>query len=421
MSTAKTCKSLIFAVLFFWTGTIIFVLKRLERPQRELSSFQASFHRPSSHGRGGPKHKLTWTPDRHPCIWVPMYHDDQGNLLRFLIFQGDFTGQGVGNHMNGLLASHLLAEEFHRIVCVSPAFRDFGLAFDAIHPLSVKWCPMVLQDWEAHLEKRKRRALNYLRPPKEYTITFMNFLNNKQVDECAIKRKLASDTAVWFLRNNHYPRWPTSNNGTVIPRHYFEQFYKPNTDLAKLLSPSPHLLVIHLRKGDGPNDFRAGLDPESLQALGDYVQGYWKGNGLTPYLVTNHVEWYEYYEHQYGWLHPQWTGVIHSVLLTGDGPSSQDLSSPSPQDSRDLQKLWMWSDWYTLYRANTVLHTLSDFSASAIHWKDPLSHSSRVIRGYNRTTQRLELAPECWRSSAVDNSIVPPLVARSEAELRHCT
>jgi hypothetical protein len=352
--------------------------------------------------------------------------------LRFLVFQGNIQGQGAGNHMNGLLAAHLLGDEFNRIVCVSPVFRDFLQAFEPIHPAAVKHCPRVFEELERYLDEKyparrererdriaKGRQPEQWRPPRENLIEMINF--NGPPNECDVQAKLASNTSVWYLRANHYPQWPSSS----IPENYFEKYYRPTKDLLKLLPNPPPKIVVHLRKEDGPRDRRKGLDEDSFKALGEYLKQY---QSPPPYLVTNHVEWYDYFA-RYNWDHPTWEKVVHSAYLTAFHSASNTMTHKLPRQARmakqsnvDKNKeqiLQLWSDWYTCLTATTVYHTFSDFSASAIRWKDSLSESSRVIRGYNATTQQLELVPEWWRRGQ-GKSTVLPLVDRPISDLLNC-
>lgn len=326
--------------------------------------------------------------------------------LKFILFQGDLRGQGVGNHMNGLLAAHLLGDEFQRVVCVSPAFAEFTLAFDPIHPLATQHCPQVIETATTQSLKKGRRR-SYSLPPKHLLLEFANYYSaahNKNLNECDLKQKLASDTPVWFLRTNMYPQWP---DATFIPNNYFDRFYQPKQILQALLPSPPPSVVVHLRKEDGPSDQRGGLDNATLQALGEYFITAMEHQ--RPFLVTNHVAFYIFFEHLQ-WRHPPWETVVHSALLNGNAFIGQTLSH------REQQKLQLWADWYTCLKADTVYHTFSDFSASAIHWQDPTSQSSRIIRGYNTTTQRLELAVEWWRQERKERAL--PLVQRTK--LHNC-
>jgi hypothetical protein len=172
-------------------------------------------------------------------------------------------------------------------------------------------------------------------------------------------------------------------------------------------------MVVHLRRGDNHRDERRGLDDASLEVLGEHIN---KESSTPPYLVTNNVEWYAYFQDKYGWRHPQWERVTHSVYSNIVSGAKSKIQQKGRLPQHQLQKmnsnsnnnytnprtrriLEMWSDWYTCLKAETVYHTFSDFSASAVHWKDPQSQASRVIRGLNDTTQQLDLVEEWWRHS----------------------
>ena len=403
------------------------------------------------------------------------------NRLKFLVFQGNIPGQGAGNLMNGLLATHWLAEEFDRIVCVSPAFEDFWLAFEPIEERTLQYCSLVMERWQDHLNKthplKPGRRHGFHRPPfnGKYSLEMINF-NAAAVNECALQDKLASDVPVWYLQANMYPRWPTTTTTTssatsattddesllLRQETYFETLYRPRAILREVLpSPLPRT-VVHLRKEDGPRDHRRGLDEPSLRALGEHLQqSSMMSVAATPYLVTNHVEYYRYFEDHFHWTHPQYDQVIHSALVDGMGvgvaastlsPQSStttksdhhhDHQLPNktqvamaippllkdPKKARTQQKLWMWSDWYVCHKATTVYHTFSDFSASAVHWNEhpasittSQSQSSRIIRGFNATTQQLDLAVEWWRQPQASRmGILPRLVDRMSSELLNCS
>jgi hypothetical protein len=73
----------------------------------------------------------------------------------------------------------------------------------------------------------------------------------------------------------------------------------------------------------------------------------------------------------------------------------------------------LWSDWYTVLRADHVYHTHSDFSLSAIHWNEI---DSKTIKGINPESGELEFSDEAWR---VDEPM-PRLVDRTGDQLKNC-
>ena len=61
--------------------------------------------------------------------------------IKFLYFLPIRVGQGTGNIISGLLAAHLLGDEFGRIVCVSSTYKEFLMAFAPINAQAVLHCP----------------------------------------------------------------------------------------------------------------------------------------------------------------------------------------------------------------------------------------------------------------------------------------
>jgi hypothetical protein len=317
--------------------------------------------------------------------WILTYEEklqaakrDFGND-RYLLFTDLKIGQGTGNIMAGLLAAHLLGDEFGRTVCVHKTYKEFHLAFEAAHPEISQNCPAIVNEipfpTADQFAGRFVRLVNFGRPP----------------DECALQKLLASDHRVILLEANTYPRW------SKVPDNYFFRFYRPRQELLQILpyQTAPHT-VVHLRAPDGEEDKRKGLDPKSLQSLGVALP-------RDTYLVCNRVEWYTSFERDFGWSHPNWHTVVHSALRITWGtrqeykdPDEGRVSWAFNQDkaTRIRQTLQMFADWYTILTAQKVYHTHSDFSVSAIHWQNI---DSRSIAGYNIAEQRLVLSEESWR------------------------
>jgi len=284
---------------------------------------------------------------------------------KYLIFVNIRYGQGSGNIIAGLLAAHLLALEYNRIVCVHNDYTEFHAAFEAIHPWAVEKCPSILKHLPNRFEKERNiQLLNYAPFPP---------------DECELQTKLASDERVLFYEGNTYPRWPR------IPDNFFFTYYQPKLELIAMLSyDQPPETVVHLRAPDGDEDRRKGLDDVTLNALGRELPH-------DTYLVTNRVEWYDKFEEEFGWSHPYWNEVFHSALLKSWG--SRDHHIGKVKRDKDLQNMQMWADWLTILNAKRVYHTHSDFSVSAIHWQNI---ESKSIRGYNSATNQLDVVEESW-------------------------
>lgn len=323
---------------------------------------------------------------------------------RFLFFSGIFGGQGTGNIVSGLLAAHLLGEEFNRTVCVLPNYQAFLSVFDPIQ--NVEKCARVLPNHSGNSP-----LSFYQEQHGEDHIQLINFI--APPDECALQEKLSSRVRILYLMGNTYPRWPS------VPDRYFFQHYRPKPVLLEALPYKvPPTTVVHLREPDSAQtDYRSGLDSASLRALQDLLP-----KGPSTYLVTNRVAYYEQFATCCQWSHPQWHTVVHSALGRQwgalDTTTANDTNKEEGQREVD-QNLQMWADWYTLLTAETVYHTHSDFSISAVHWMNNLrSHS---IVGYNATSHALETRAESW---IIDGETAPLAQRRRNAvgtsQLRLC-
>jgi hypothetical protein len=293
---------------------------------------------------------------------------------RFILFRKLERGQGAGNIMNGLLAAHLLGQEFNRTVCVEDGYTGFHVAFEAIDPFAMKYCPNIMAALMLNNEGQQSSRL----------LELVNFDDNV-VDECSLQGQLASPTIqVIEYIGNTYPRWPRIRESNFFFRHY-----RARPALLDILpyddrGEQPPSAVVHLRAPDPNEDNRRnGLDEDSLVALGAELPR------NATFLVTNNVDWYTRFEQDFGWSHSNWTSVIHSRghFAWQDGVGTY---LPAPID----QIMQLWADWYILLRAKKVYHTHSDFSSSAVHWMS--IHDSFVIEGYNTTSQRLILKREAW-------------------------
>ena len=302
------------------------------------------------------------------------------NCTRYLIFKPIIGGQGTGQAMNGLLAAHLLGDEFDRLVCVAPTYKSFHNTFQPVLPQAVQDCPTL--------------QLN----PKPKLITLINY--HSAPDECVLKDALSSDKQIVFIVGNTYPQW------REVPDNYFTRFYKPTPSLRSMLPWSePPTNVVHLRKGDRENyDSRAGLDSKTLKALGEALPS-------DTFLVANNVNWFDFFAEKYGWSHPEWRGVQHSAFRSFMSWGSRGELTEKDYSPK-LQDLQMWSDWYTILSAKKVWHTHSDFSLSAIHW---MNIESKTITGVDETGN-LQLIDEAWRRES--RSL--PLKDRSKEYLSNC-
>lgn len=289
--------------------------------------------------------------------------------------------------------------EFNRTVCVAPSYKEFHTAFDLASILVRDFCRELFRDDSQLLPERSR----------DNSIRMINF--GLTPDECKVRATLLSDHRVIYLVSNTYPRWPK------VPSNFFFRYYRARDELLSILpyAVQPEV-VVHLRQPDSHNDARLGLDEASLAALGRLLPP-------STYLVTNRVEWFDTFEKNYGWSHPDWNEVVHSALKKSWGRRHASYKSdrfikPASDWSTEQQTLMMFADWYTILKAKRVLHTHSDFSISAIHW---MNIDSRSIQGYDPQANSLILQEESW---IVDGETAP-LIERLQAgeakgDLRHC-
>jgi hypothetical protein len=336
--------------------------------------------------------------------------------VRIIVFLGDKLGmQGAGNIMLGLLGAHLLADEFRRVVCVTPAYVSFNMAFEALQNKDV--CQRLFQAYP--VDSPQYLALDQKR------LVIVNY-DSQPPDECAIQKRLSNrDEKVVFIMGNAYPRWCN------VPDNYFYRFYQPKQEILKLLPynvKKPPITVVHLRLEDGVMDKRKGLDNESLKALGELLLKS-PSSQDPPFLVTNNVLWFVFFEHYYGWMHPKYEQVVYSVRVKSWGGIRHHPTKPEDlTPNQKKQYLQLWSDWFTILTAKQVYHTHSDFSTSAVLWmgtslvaKKGAADTtnifrSRVIDGIDIETGNLRLAEEPW----IGHYPAERLVDRSADALQHC-
>jgi hypothetical protein len=292
----------------------------------------------------------------------------------FLVFLADLGGQGTGNLISGLLAAHLLGQEYHRIVCVHPMYFKFLRVFEPVQLHIQTKCN------EVH---DKYSNSDYV---SQHLVTLVNFIG--AADECDLQNTMSDTTVrVVYMSGNTYPRWP------VVPANFFLHHYQPKTVLLEALPYTVQpKVVVHLREPDEQSiDPRAGLDETSLTALGELLP-----RDHHTFLVTNRVEWYHRFEECCSWNHPPWDTITHSATDQNWGTSAQQASAAAAAvaSKKYDQNIRMWIDWYTILMAETVYHTHSDFSISAIHWMN--NRQSHSIVGYNTDTKEFETSIEYW-------------------------
>jgi hypothetical protein len=302
--------------------------------------------------------------------------EDPPSAIRFLIFRPPLEeAQGLGNVMNGLLAAHILGQEFNRTVCVSPEWSDLAVALESLTP-------------------ECRHSTLGPRTPQN-TIWLINYAK-KPNNECELKHRLEGKEAVIYFVANTYPRWPQTTPLTID----LTEYYRPTTELQAILPwTTPPKIVVHLREPDNDQDHRAGLDSPTRTALGTALPS-------DTFLVTNRVDYYQWFHERYGWQHPPWTGVRHSAI-----PNIQWTSRVTVTHAEESRQLW--ADWWTIYNANLLYHTHSDFSRSAARWRQ--SEDSFTIAGIQEDSGALIINRDIWG----DNGVLP-LSERDGITLQNC-
>lgn len=318
----------------------------------------------------------------------------------FLIYRPPLEGgQGVGNLMNGLLAAHWLGREFHCIVCVSPEWKDFHMAWESLTPE----CTNTI------LHKLPPRTLGT-------TVWILNYAPHP-VNECQVKAQLQAvvdeDDICVYLVANDYPRWPSRSS--IQQGVDWNDLYRPTLAMQQMWTRAvrpwdPTTPVVHLRAPDDDDkDHRTGLDLATRRALGERLSSHHHNSTSTPpFLVTNQVDYYTWFHEHYGWDHPSWTGVRHSALS-----NVRWTSSSSTTNNRTKDILQLWTDWWTLYRAKVIYHTNSDFSRSAARWSQ--CQDSYTIGGIDERSGTLLLTKDRWG----DENVAPLSERRTDA-LRNC-
>ena len=87
-----------------------------------------------------------------------------------------------------------------------------------------------------------------------------------------------------------------------------------------------------------------------------------------------------------------------SSSLSSSTVSNDILGLPRTMDEIQLEKylqnLQLWADWYTIVRAEQVLHSVSDFSRSAVHWVN--NPTAYTIQQYDEKIGKFLLQREPW-------------------------
>ena len=123
---------------------------------------------------------------------------------------------GEGNVISGLLATHLLASEFNRTVCVDyPSFQKAFLYKKSITGKTLSSCS----------NYQSSTRTEYFETQQHDTSGFTS--------ECALKERLqVHEESVLYYTGNTYPRWPNRNH---FDPALFHHVYHPTSDLLQYL------------------------------------------------------------------------------------------------------------------------------------------------------------------------------------------
>jgi len=326
--------------------------------------------------------KAAALPKKHQSTDAVTYETN----TRFILYSALTTGQGAGNFLQGLLAAHLLGLEFNRTVCVK--WDDFLEAFDYADP-------------------KRAEACQSLGNGKFAAVSLWNF--GTVPDECHVVDTLSSDNRVVRMGGNTYPGWRTD-----IPPNLFHENFRAKSDLLNVLPYevfNPPKIVVHFRSPDSTGDAERGLDDNSLRILGEMLQG------NATYLVTNRPDFYRRFHDCCGWSYDTaWVDkpIQHPAMhlqWAVDGSKSK-IGTAEKTAGKKEQNMKMWSDWYTMHNAETVYHSNSDFSRSAVHWN--ANTTGYQLHGVKRTLSQLGSYVLDLRHAPYDEvkSRIPPLVER---------
>jgi len=277
---------------------------------------------------------------------------------KFLIFENKGKGQGIGNIMNGLISCLLLAQKYDRIVCVS-SWDSFKNAMQSVHRDE---CDEILKT-----TSRYHRDI----------VQCWNFGTGCEkscwhgAGRCEMVLGSAAQV-VWF-DGNEYPEavFPALSPGV------FSALYTPTSALKQILvwrTPTPPKTVVHLREGDDASDVRGGLDARTLIALHQHLPS-------DTFIITNSFRIHQHYTKTTWDSYEHDTRQKHTAL-------SNDVST----------SMLAWRDWYTVFLAESVYHTQSAFSESALRCS---GSTSKRITGKFDSGGNMVMEDETWHLNTV--------------------
>ena len=277
---------------------------------------------------------------------------------KFLVFENKGIGQGIGNIMNGLISCLLIAQKYNRIVCVS-SWDAFNNAFQSVH---TDECTEILKTTSIYHRD---------------VVQCWNFGAGCEkscwhsAGRCELV--LGSATRIVWFDGNEYPEaiFPALSNG------FFLALYTPTTALKQILvweNQTPPKTVVHLREGDDASDVRGGLDATTLIALYKHLPS-------DTFIITNSLRIHKHYNNTTWASYEHDTRQRHTAI-------SNDIST----------SMLAWRDWYTVLMAESVYHTQSAFSESALRCS---GSKSKRITGRFDPGGNMVMEDETWHLNTV--------------------
>jgi hypothetical protein len=172
---------------------------------------------------------------------------------------------------------------------------------------------------------------------------------------------------VWF-DGNEYPEdiFPALSGGL------FSTLYTPTSALKQKLvwkTQTPPKTVVHLREGDDASDVRKGLDASTLRELYEHLPS-------DTFIITNSFRIHQHYKTTSWDSYELDTRQKHTAV-------SNDVSI----------SMIAWRDWYTIFIAESVYHTQSAFSESALRCS---GSKSKRITGKFDSGGNMVMEDETW-------------------------
>jgi len=184
---------------------------------------------------------------------------------------------------------------------------------------------------------------------------------------------LASAAQIVWFDGNEYPEaiFPALRSGSFL------SLYTPTTAMKQILvwgNQPPPRTVVHLREGDDASDVRGGLDASTLIALYQQLPS-------DTFIITNNFRIHMHYKNTTWRSYETDTRQKHTAM-------SNDVTT----------SMLAWRDWYTVLLAESVYHTQSAFSESALRCSG--SRSKRITGRFD-AGGNMVMEDETWHPKTI--------------------